>query len=171
MTNSTDKPDERSIKVTPDDYQVPADQPRLLRFPQLGESAYIQRVGVDQDGRVAVPNNVSLAGWYVKSKKPGDAGLSIIDGHVAGHYRSGVFGRLGKMKKGDTIVVEYGDGSQRHFVVVDTQTVPEAKSSELLFKREPDLEAQLNLITCATYVPHTQTYTDRLIVIAKFVRS
>lgn len=169
ITTSTDHPDERKISVTPDGYKVAADQPRVLSFPSLNESAYLQRVGVDQKGRVAVPNNVSLAGWYVKSVKPGDSGLSIIDGHVSGIYKPGVFGRLSKLHAGDTFVVEYGDKSQKHFSVTKTQTVTEANANTALFVRQPDIKAQLNLITCTTYVAHTKTYVDRLIITAKLV--
>lgn len=167
VTTSTDNPDERHIKVSPNGYQVAADQPRLLSFPSLDESSYIQRVGIDQKDRVAVPNNVNLAGWYINSAKPGHQGLSIIDGHVAGHYKSGVFGRLAKLKVGDSIIVEFDDKTQRNFNVTKIQTVAEDKANTVLFEQLPDIKAQLNLITCATYIAHTKSYADRLIVTAK----
>lgn len=169
ITNSTDHPDERTIKVLPDEYKVAANQPRVLRLPSVNMSAYVQKVGVDQDERVAVPNNVSLAGWYTKSVAPGDPGLSIIDGHVAGRYKAGVFGQLYKLHVGDRIVVEYGDTSQKQFNVTKMQTVPEAEAAAILFAKQPDIPAQLNLITCASYIAHTKTYADRLIVTTKLI--
>lgn len=166
VTESTMQPDERKITPSENTYIVPADQPRLLKFPSLGQEFYIQKVGIDREGRVVVPSNIDLAGWLKDSVVPGEPGLSIIDGHVSGRYRAGVFKQLNRLKVGDQIVVEMGDATKRTFTVTGSKTVPEAQASTALFANRETVDRHLNLITCASYNAATKSYPDRLIVTA-----
>lgn len=167
VTNSTNTPDETPIAESPS-YTVPADMPRQITLSSLGVKGYIQRVGIDQRNAIAVPSNINLAGWYTGSAKPGEKGLSIIDGHVSGRYSDAIFKNLGSLKISDTFKIEYGDKSVRTFEVVDIKTVSVADAAKELFAPNPAIANQLNLITCGgKFDSRTQEFDKRVIVIAK----
>ena len=158
------KPAESAVK----NYSVPDDQPRSISIKSVGISGLIQKVGITKDNAMAVPSNIHFAGWYVNSVKPGEAGLSIINGHVLGTYTDAIFKQLAKVKPYDEIEIEFGDKSIRRFEVVETVALPADKSAARLFTQNPDILSQLNLITCTGKFDKTsQTYEDRVIVITK----
>ena len=165
VVSDTNEPSE--VKPV-DDYTVAADMPRRIILPSLDTEGFIQQVGTTEDNAIAVPSNIHVAGWYVESEKPGEAGLSIIDGHVSGKYNDGVFKRLGKFRSGDQFSVEYGDLTTRNFEVVETKTLPEEESAAFLFERNDNINNQLNLITCGgPFDSQTDSYADRVIVVAR----
>lgn len=144
--------------------------PKRLEVPALGINAFIQNVGVDQNREVAVPNNVHLAGWYVRSQLPGERGLSVIAGHVDGRTVPGVFSALKDSKVGQDISVEFGDGRRQQFVVRDVRTVTEADATAVLFSQDPQITRQLTLVTCTgTFDSRTNRYDERVLVIAEAV--
>ncbi|CAG1020871.1 sortase A [Patescibacteria group bacterium] len=145
----------------------PAD-PRLLTLPTINTDAYIQKVGVDQNNQIAVPDNIHFAGWYINSVKPGEKGLSIIDGHVDGLFNPGVFRNLKELKQEDIFTIEYGNGSIYTFKVVDKKEISTEDAAKVLFSKNPGIVSQLNLITCVgVFDPSVQSYDKRLIVIAE----
>lgn len=164
VSRSTEEP----VETRPaDNYEVPADQPRRVILPAAGAEGYIQKVGVDQYGAVAVPSNVHVAGWFVNSPKPGSPGVSIIDGHVRGKYAEGVFSKLHTLKKGDVVRVEFGDRSIRSFTVVDSVSVPVDKATDELYKNVVS-GSQLTLITCGgRFDKASQEYQQRILVRAR----
>lgn len=167
VTHSVSEPDETPIK-SESDYQVPANQPRSIELPTIGARGYIQKVGLDQNGAVAVPGNVNLAGWFVGEATPGKPGLSIIDGHVQGKYSPGIFKNLGKLKPGDIFIVEFGDRSTKRFEVIRVESHAVADAAQHLFKKQETIESQLNLITCSgAYNNASHQYDKRLLVVGK----
>lgn len=157
-------------KPNDNDYKVPADQPRIILIPKTNTRGPIQRVGITKDNAIAVPTNVHFAGWYISSDKPGDDGLSIIDGHVSGKYTDGIFKSLSTLVDGDDIVIEYGNGTKKEFKVVEVKTLPEQEAGDFLLIKREDIGRQLNLITCGgIFNRDTQRYADRTIVVAKSV--
>jgi LPXTG-site transpeptidase (sortase) family protein len=164
-TESTDAPSEQPV---PDSYSVPADKPLSIQLPTIKTEGFIQQVGVDKENQMVVPGNVNMAGWYTKSALPGDAGLSIIDGHVHGLYAKGIFFNLGKLKSDDTFTVTYGDKSVRKFKVKQVQTVSTKDADTALFVRDKTILKQLNLITCTgRFDKESKTYDSRVIVVAE----
>lgn len=164
-TESTDAPSEQPV---PDSYSVPADKPLSIQLPTIKTEGFIQQVGVDKDNQMVVPSNVHMAGWYTKGSLPGDAGLSIIDGHVHGLYAKGIFYNLGKLKANETFTVTYGDKSVRKFKVKQVQTVSTKEADTALFVRDKTISKQLNLITCTgKYDKVSKTYDSRVIVVAE----
>lgn len=148
-----------------DEYKVPAGQPRVISLPSLGVEAYVQRVGIDKDNVMVAPNNIFYAGWYTGSITPGEIGVSIIDGHAGGRYENGIFKHLAKIKKGDTIRIQMGDGTWREFKTISTDIYPAKDSAKALFIDDPTIERELHLITCdGAFDDRTQTYDKRLIV-------
>jgi sortase (surface protein transpeptidase) len=145
--------------------KVPADQPQEIIIPSINVDGYIQKVGVDQNNQMAVPNNIYLAGWYVNSVKPGEPGLSIIDGHVLGRYNDAIFKDLINLKLGSTFSIIYGDSSEKSFVVKEIKLLPVNDTAVYLNKKDPNIKSQLNLITCGgNFDRNSQTYDKRVVV-------
>lgn len=164
VTHSTTNPDESKPNAQAYQWRGAAGEPKTLRVPKLGIETFIQNLGVDQNKQVATPNNVHLAGWYNQSVKPGEAGLSVVVGHVTGVRSDGVFKNLSTLDVGDEIEVVKGDGSTVTYTVFATRRVREADAAAALFSQEPRLTSQLNLITCAgTFDKQANAYPDRFI--------
>lgn len=168
VTYSTDKPDEKE----PDQqykWLGGATDPKKMKISSIGVDAFVQNVGVDQNKQVAVPNNVHLAGWFVDSVAPGNTGLSIIDGHVDGATQpNAVFRNLSKVKAGDNVDIEMGDGSIKTYEVFDIKTVKTEDAPSVLYNQDAKVAKQLNLITCiGTFDRASHSYDQRVIVMAK----
>lgn len=150
------------------DYSVSADQPRRILLPTIVAEGIIQKVALTADHAIAVPSNVNFAGWYTESAKPGEQGLSIIDGHVSGRYTDGVFKNIHKLRAGDNFSVEYGDLRLVNFEVIEVKSLPESESLSYLLEKRQAIDGQLNLITCGgKFNKQTSTFADRVIVVAK----
>ncbi|MEI6237888.1 MAG: class F sortase [Candidatus Saccharibacteria bacterium] len=168
ITTSSDEPTEGPVVVA-SNYSVPADQPFKIKIPQINAEGYIQKVGDDKFGKIAVPTNINMAGWYINSIKPGKTdGLSIIDGHVHGNYNPGIFINLNKLSVGSEFVITYGDGQAYNFKIKSVQNVKYEDSANVLFTKDPNIASQLNLVTCGgKYNESTKTYDKRVIVISE----
>lgn len=164
VTQSTEKPSEKEVK----EYVVPPDMPRELNLKSIDKRGYIQPVGVDQYGNVAVPSNVLMAGWYVNSAKPGEEGLSIITGHRDGVMKKGIFRYLGDLKQEDVFEIEYGDGSVRSFRVLEIRVESIEDTYDIMYEKKENIGSQLNLITCSgDYDKEAETYNNRTTVISE----
>jgi sortase (surface protein transpeptidase) len=153
-------------------YKVPANQPRLISIERIGVRAMVQRVSNTKANAIAAPSNIYYAGWYTQAAIPGQKGLSVIDGHVSGVYKPGVFKRLGELRRNDIIVIEYGNHRIKRFKVVELLRVPESQAGATVLSAEPSLGSQLNLITCAgSFNNRTGQYSDRLIVVSSLLDS
>lgn len=168
ITVSTDTPGEDKPG---NDYlwRGSANDPKRITMPGIDLKAFIVQVGVDQNKQIAVPNNIHIAGWFVDSVKPGDKGLSIIDGHVNGRKEKGVFKDIERLKAGDQYRIDFADGLVREFVVRAVTVVPNADAAGVLFSQDPTIERQVNLITCAgRFDPAARIYDKRVIVVSEF---
>ena len=164
VTDSVEEPSE----TKPKEYNVAPDLPKSIKIPKIKKEGYIQLVGIDKEGRIAVPTNVYLAGWYINSVKPGEKGLSIIDGHRDGSTIGGIFRDLEKLKKGDTLTIEYGDSSIKEFEVVDLKILSVNDAYDFMYSKIEGIDIQLNLVTCGgTFNRDARTYDKRVIVRAK----
>lgn len=169
IITSTDRPDETKPGA---DYKWRGREsdPKKIVIDKIAVDAFVQKVGIDKNQQIAVPNNIHIAGWFIDSAKIGDKGLSIIDGHVDGLTTGGVFKDLNKLNVGDIVIIEKGDGSIVSYEVMQNITVPTDESAGILYSQDPKVESQLNLITCiGDFDTETQTYDKRVIVTAKRV--
>ena len=164
ITISTNKPDE--TPVTCNNYQVPADQPRQISLPSLNKIGCIQRVGIDQNNRIAVPTNIHVAGWYVYGPKPGESGVSIIDGHVQGRYQEAIFRNISNLSPGQKVSIQLGDLSWHDFEVISINNYSEEETASQQYVQLKDVDKQLTLITCS-YDQNTRSYDKRTIVRTK----
>jgi len=168
-TSSSDVPDEDAVTSEAFGvYQVAPDLPRYIRIPKLQISARVKRLGVKSSGELGAPKNIFDAGWYDGSSKPGENGAVLIDGHVHGPSKPGVFYRLPNLLVGDIIEVQRGDGKVIKYAVKTTENVPQDKvdMAKALVSSESGRPG-LNLITCTgRFDVRTNNYEKRLIVYA-----
>lgn len=170
ITYSPNTPDEtKPDKATYKWYGQPTD-PKYITLPSIKAEGFLQKVGVDQNKQVATPGNIFMAGWFVDTVRPGQKGLSVIDGHVNGIKNAGIFKNIAKLEKGDNYSIEFGDGSKQSFAVTEVKDVPVADAASVLFSQDPAVTNQLNLITCSgKFNQKTRQYENRVIVISKAI--
>lgn len=169
ITFSTDKPDEKKPDKNTYKWSGGENDPKYLTMPTIKAEGFIQKVGVDQNKAVAVPNNIHVAGWFTTTEtvRFAEKGLSIIDGHVDGQTEVGIFDKLANVKKDDKFEVELGNGKKLSYKVMEVITVPTSEAAAKLFNQDPKVKSQLNLITCGgTFDKKVGQYDKRVIVTA-----
>lgn len=175
-------PDPRQVvtvsSANPDEKPVPSgsmpvyppDQPKKIIIDTIGVDGFIQKVGEDQHGKIGAPENINYAGWFVGSVRPGDAGLSIIDGHVSGRYSSALFAGLNRLQESDVVTVQFGDDSRQRFEVIEKRELPEAETASYLLKKHAGIERQLNLVTCGgPFDKKLDQYKNRVVAVTKHI--
>lgn len=161
---STDTPSEDPI-AEPYNWSGNPSDPKYISLPTINSEGYIQRVGVDQNKQVAVPDNINMAGWFVDSVTPSQKGLSIIDGHVSGRYHDAIFKNLVNLKVGDHFQVTLGNGRVLDYKVINIQSVSVAQAPSVLFSQDPKVSSQLNLITCGGNYDESQKSFDHRVIV------
>lgn len=149
-------------------YKVAADLPKVIRIPGAKVEARVVGVGTTSEGAMVAPKNIYDAGWYESSSKPGQGGAVLVDGHATGPTATGVFGGINKLKQGDKITIERGDGKTLTYSVNKVAKMPvgQVNMSELMLPYQAGTNG-LNLITCAgEYDAKSNTYPDRVLVFA-----
>lgn len=147
------------------DRKPPAARPVDLTIDRLGINAEVVGMGIDADGRMDVPGNVSHVGWYRFGASPGEDGSAVLAAHVdlAGQG-PGIFFHVDALRPDDEVVVGFDDGSERTFVVVSVERI--AKSNldiNALFSRQGG--SVLHLVTCGgAFDPQIRRYEDNVVV-------
>lgn len=168
ITYSTAAPSEEEINKDTYKWIGQGDEPKYINIPAINTGGFIQKVGVDQNKEMAVPTSTHLAGWFANAAKPGQPGLSIIDGHVDGQKYGGIFKNLQSLRPGDQFTIELGNGSLKAYKIIKVVMVENAKAASVLFSQNPKITSQLNLITCGGNFDKTaQRYDKRVIVEAE----
>lgn len=172
VTHSSEKPSETKPKSCATDSKEDKYPVRII-LPSIGASGCIETVGVDPKNAISAPDNIYVAGWYIKSKPPGETGLSIIDGHISGRYKvDGIFEHLSKLKTNDKFTVTLASGKVLNYSVVNVESVPLERTIPVLMSQEADITSQLNLITCGgRYDKATKLYDHRIITRSKLISS
>lgn len=166
--NGGDIPSETKVGE-PGTYKVAPDKPRVIRIAKIGVHARVVRVGTKANNQMMAPANIFDAGWYDASSKPGEAGAMVLDGHVSGPTKHGVFYDLHKLVKGDVIEVERGDGTKFSYRVVASK-VYDVDKVDMTAALTPVTagKAGLNIITCDGDIDTSgRHYTQRRIVFAE----
>lgn len=150
-TSGDDKPDETPLPSNAiTSYKVAPELPRKITIPKIKVSARVKALGVSRENQLLAPTSIYDTGWYNSSAKPGvDAGAVLINGHVHGPTRPGIFANLKKLTSGDIIEIERGDGEVVKYKIEKTQSLPtgEIDMTALLSSVKPGKQG-LNLITC-----------------------
>lgn len=148
------------------DYKVAPDMPRFFNIEKLGVHARVKRVGVSADNVLKAPANIFDVGWYDGSAKPGENGTVVLDGHVSGPTKHGVFYNAGSLKAGDKVQLERGDGKVLSYTVtaVETHDYDKVDMSKVLTSSVPGKPA-LNFMTCAgRFNVRTNSFEQRIVV-------
>ena len=66
--------------------------PIRLAIPTIKVNAYIQYLGVNDNGEMDVPDNSYDVGWFEPGSRPGEMGSAVIAGHLDGkNGEAGIF--------------------------------------------------------------------------------
>ncbi len=147
-------------------YSVAPDMPKILKIDKLKVNARIRRLGVTQSNVLKAPSNIFDVGWYEASAKPDENGAMVLDGHVSGPTKKGVFYKLGTLKPGDKITVVRGDNQEFTYTVMETKEydsdkvdMPKVLTTSVAGKKG------LNLISCTgKFNAQTNSFQKRVVV-------
>lgn len=149
-------------------YKVSSDLPKLLKIDKINVNARIRRVGVGPNNVLNAPANIFDVGWYDGSAKPGENGTIVLDGHVSGPTKNGVFYSLGTLKEGDKVKIERGDGKLYTFSVTGTELFDNDKvdMNKVLTSSVPG-KPGLNMVSSAgRFDVRTNQFEQRIVVYA-----
>lgn len=97
---------------------TPPSPPTRLRIPHLGLDVRVVRLGADAGGSNLALPPLRAAGWDVSSAPAGQRGITVVAGFIersAG--RPGALSHLGRLRRGDTIVLGRGGGAPARYRV------------------------------------------------------
>jgi LPXTG-site transpeptidase (sortase) family protein len=169
-SNSDSAPDEKQPDpATFGSFKVSPSLPKYIKISKIGVNARVLRMSVNSKNQLMAPGNIYDAGWYENSAKPGDAGgAMLIDGHVHGPTKPGVFMNLKKLQAGDEITIVRGDDHTFKYKIVNSiaYDANNVDMNRLLVSADTS-KPGLNLITCTGSIEKgTTEYTQRLAVFA-----
>jgi hypothetical protein len=142
--------------------------PTRIAIPSLGVRAGVVEVGLAADGSIDAPTEdpAESAGWYSLGPTPGEAGTSVIVGHVDTDSRPALFHRLHTLRRGQTIEVSRRDNRVATFTVELVRAYPKtAFPVDQVFVRSD--RPRLVLVTCGgDWVGGDVGYAENVIVFA-----
>ena len=152
-------------KVAP---PLPPSTPVLIEIPAVAVEAPVMRLGRNSDGTIQVPplDDHNLAGWYDGSPTPGQAGSSVVLGHVDNYAGPSVFFSIKTLRRGDEIDIVRADGTVAAFAVDGVQKVAKALfPSNDVYGNVP--YPGLRLLTCGgPFDAARGQYLDNIVVYA-----
>lgn len=159
-------------KPTSDVDPLPASEPTRLDIPSLSITSPLHPLGLREDGTLEVPSGERYdeAAWYDGSVTPGEAGVSVIEGHVTNTRAvPSIFFELGALQPGDLISVDREDGSTATFEVYALDTFPkDGFPTGRVFGNSATPE--LRLITCGgAWDEEASAHVDNIVVFAAYV--
>jgi|SRR3989344_5732051 len=140
-------------------------QPRDFNIPKINVSAPIIPVGVDENGRMQLPENIDEVGWYSPGSKPGEEGNAVIAGHLDSTTGEGaIFYHLNELEPGDNLYVTDELGNEYTFVVTAKKIYEYDKVPiEEVFGESS--KKRLNLITCTgQWIADQRNYSHRMVI-------
>lgn len=151
---------------------LPASAPVRVSIPSIDVESPLHPLGLADDGTLEVPSGERYdeAAWYSGSPTPGEAGPSVIEGHVTSQGSvPSVFFELGALEAGDLVEVEREDGTSVTFEVYGAQSFPKDAFPKTTVYGNTE-GPELRLITCGgTYDPQRRAHLDNIVVFAKMV--
>ncbi len=147
--------------------------PTRVTIPRIAVTAPIHSVGLAADGTIAVPPlaEKNTVGWYDQGPTPGQDGPAVLVGHVDTRSGPSVFYKLGKLRKGDKIMISRADHRLATFQVDAVRAYP--KSAVPATEVYGDFSRPgLRLITCGgDWVGGDEGYADNVVVFASLLSS
>jgi len=144
----------------------------MLTIAALGVHASFVPLGLNGDGTIEVPDDVTHVGWYTLGPSPGQVGPAVVLGHVdSARSGAGVFYKLGAAKDGDQIVVNRADGRTVTFSVYAVREYSkDAFPTDTVYGNTAGPE--LRLITCGGRFDRSSGhYLSNIVVFARAITS
>ncbi|WP_328903830.1 class F sortase [Streptomyces sp. NBC_00441] len=141
-----------------------------VAIPDIQVDAPVIDVNLDPDGWIETPppEDPNLAGWYQNGVAPGQAGTSVIVGHVDNKAGPAVFYGLGSLKKGDHIEIDRSDDRVAVFEVYGVEVF--AKNDFPGARVYGDTgRPELRVITCGGGYTKANGYDGNVVVFARLV--
>jgi Sortase domain len=143
--------------------------PVAVDIPAIGVHSKLLHLGINSDGTIQVPSlntQDGQAAWYKYSPTPGQAGTSLIEGHVDSYRGAAVFFRLGALHPGDSIDVRLADGITAVFRVTGVRQYRKSRFPAKTIYGATGFAA-LHLITCGGIFDYTtRSYLSSTVVFA-----
>jgi sortase family protein len=144
-----------------------APRPVRVRIAAIGIDAPLIPLGLDAHRALEVPERFDVAGWWSGGYRPGEPGPAVIAGHVDSKTGPAIFYRLGKLRRGDAVVVQRRDGSSVRFTVRNVGHYAKAAFPTRAVYG-PTGRPALRLITCSgDFDRSTGHYVDNTVVFAE----
>jgi sortase (surface protein transpeptidase) len=152
-------------ELTPPIATVP---PVRIQVPSVGIDIAVEPAGVEPDGVMEVPKDITVAGWYQYGPAPGSPlGSTVITAHVDSFEQGlGPFAYLKEMPAGAEIIVSTADGVDHRYTVESVQNVLKQQLPlDQVFDRAG--APRLVLITCGgQFDQNVLNYSDNVVAIA-----
>ncbi|SDO34987.1 class F sortase [Alkalicoccus daliensis] len=138
--------------------------PAHLEIPSIKVDAQVDGYGLDEDGKMEVPDEGESIAWFERGAKPGTQGNAVLAGHVDDRTGPAVFYDLNKLEEGDEIIVTSEDGEAYTFLVSHKEAYPyDDAPIDVVFGKTSS--RNLNLITCTgEFDTNAGTHRERLVV-------
>lgn len=139
--------------------------PTRLAIPGISIDAAVVDVGLEDDGAMEIPEDVSTVGWYELGVMPGETGTAVVAGHVDSSTQGrGAFFDLRNLEVDDVVTVDHEDGSTSEWRVTARTIYPKDELPIAdIFTRFGD--TRLVLITCGgAFDNTTRHYEDNVVV-------
>jgi hypothetical protein len=153
---------------------LPRSMPVGIDIPAIGVHSDLLDLGLNPDGTPEVPalrTAADEAAWYKYGATPGEAGSSVIEGHVDSYQGPAVFFRLGALAAGDVVDVRRADGVTAVFRVTGVREYAKDQFPDRLIYGAARYPA-LRLVTCGgDYDNSTGHYLGSTVVFASLVSS
>lgn len=147
-------------------HKMGAEEPRVLKIPKLGVEARIKRVGVSLSGEPISTGNIFDVGWFEAGGRPGIDGAVLLNGHVAGPSKQGIFGQIRTLVPGDKLLLSRGDGMELTYTVVKVQEYT-SNSVDMNAATQPIDPSRhgLNLMTTVNKYPGNSSQPDKRVMV------
>lgn len=141
-------------------------------------------VGIDTTGdpnnaTLPPPEDISKAGWYIRSAPFGvDEGSTVLTSHIDYNGVVGLGTLFSSLRKGDPVTLSDGNGKQHHYVVTQAKMSIDKQDPEYIKKTMATINKKsgeniLVMVTCGgNYNPASPLgYDQNFITVAKPVKS
>ena len=142
--------------------------PVRVQIPSSGLDVPIRPVGVEPDGKLELPEDIRVAGWYKYGSDPLSAtGSTVIAAHLDSLPQGiGPFAALRDVTQGTEVVVTTADGAELRYAVESVQSIlkSEVPLSDIFDRAGAP---RVILVTCGgPWSDAMRNYTDNIIVVA-----
>lgn len=142
--------------------------PVRVQIPSSGVDVPVQPVGIEPDGLLELPEDITVAGWYKYGSDPlSNAGSTLIAAHLDSLPQGiGPFVALKSLTPGTEVLVSTADGGQSRYQVSSVQNIGKTQLPlGELFDRAGS--PRVVLVTCGgPWSDEIGNYTENVIVIA-----